>query len=62
MVVIDRMRSVTVLGATGSVGQSTIDLLRRNPDSFDVRVLTANRNAGQLARQARDLRADLAVV
>lgn len=56
------MRSVTVLGSTGSVGQSTVDLLKRNPDAFDVRVLTANRNVELLAEQARGLKAATAVV
>jgi 1-deoxy-D-xylulose-5-phosphate reductoisomerase len=49
------MRRVTILGATGSVGQSTVDLLQRNPDAFAVEALTANRNAALLARQARAL-------
>ncbi|MEM7444574.1 MAG: 1-deoxy-D-xylulose-5-phosphate reductoisomerase [Pseudomonadota bacterium] len=53
---------MTVLGSTGSVGQSTIDLLRRNPDRFDVRVLTANNNAELLAQQAMELGAQMAVV
>ncbi|MEO1223230.1 MAG: 1-deoxy-D-xylulose-5-phosphate reductoisomerase [Pseudomonadota bacterium] len=56
------MRSVTVLGSTGSVGQSTVDLLKRNPQAFDVRVLTANRNVELLAEQARDLKVETAVV
>jgi len=56
------MRSVTVLGSTGSVGRSTVDLLKRNPDAFDVRVLTANRNVELLAEQARGLKAATAVV
>ena len=38
------MRSVTILGSTGSIGQNTIDLLQRNPDAFRVEALTANRN------------------
>ncbi|HXC90180.1 MAG TPA: 1-deoxy-D-xylulose-5-phosphate reductoisomerase [Stellaceae bacterium] len=49
------MRRVTILGATGSVGQSTVDLLQRNRDAFAVEALTANRNAALLARQARAL-------
>lgn len=62
MVVTGQRRSVTVLGSTGSVGQSTVDLLKRNPDRFDVQVLTANRNADLLADQARELGVRLAVV
>lgn len=55
-------RRVTVLGSTGSVGTQTIDLISRAPDAFDVVALTAARNVDLLARQARDLRAELAVV
>jgi 1-deoxy-D-xylulose-5-phosphate reductoisomerase len=55
-------RRVTILGSTGSVGQSAVDLLLRNPDGFEVEALTANRNPGRLAEQARALRARFAVV
>jgi 1-deoxy-D-xylulose-5-phosphate reductoisomerase len=55
-------RRVTILGATGSVGQSTIDLLVRNPKDFAVEALTANRNAALLAEQARALNARFAAI
>jgi len=55
-------RRVTVLGSTGSIGQSTIDLLKRNPKSFTVEALTANHNAALLAEQARALRARFAAI
>ena len=58
----DGPRRVTILGSTGSVGQSTVDLLLRNPDGFEVEALTANRNPERLAKQARALRARFAVV
>src|SRR5437762_9940608 len=55
-------RRVTVLGSTGSIGQSTIDLLKRNPKSFTVEALTANHNAALLAEQARALGARFAAI
>lgn len=55
-------RRVTILGSTGSVGCSTIDLIGRNPQDFQVAALTANRSVKELAEQARRLRAELAVV
>ncbi len=58
----DQKRKVSILGSTGSVGQSTIDLIERNPESFEVVALTANGNAKTLAEQARRLGAKLAVV
>jgi len=58
----ERPRRVTILGSTGSIGQSTIDLLRRNPDEFMVEALTANRNVALLAEQAKMLGARYAAV
>lgn len=55
-------RTVAVLGATGSIGASTIDLLKRNPERFRVEALCANRNVESLARSARELRARFAAV
>lgn len=42
-------RKVTVLGATGSIGESTLDLIGRTPERFDVVALTAGKNAEKLA-------------
>lgn len=55
-------RSVTILGSTGSVGRSTIDLIQGHRGSFTVKALTANKNVELLAKQARDLRAETAVI
>jgi len=55
-------RSVTILGSTGSVGCSTLDLIERQPEAFAVEALTANGSAERLAEQARRVRAKLAVV
>ncbi|MBJ6121181.1 1-deoxy-D-xylulose-5-phosphate reductoisomerase [Sphingomonas mollis] len=56
------MRTVTILGATGSVGTSTLDLIEREPDKFRVRALTANCDVAKLAAAARRTGAELAVV
>ncbi|HEY9039207.1 MAG TPA: 1-deoxy-D-xylulose-5-phosphate reductoisomerase [Roseovarius sp.] len=55
------MRRVTILGATGSIGQNTLDLIRRAPDEFQVVALTGGRNIAQLAADAREFRAAIAV-
>jgi len=55
-------RSVTILGATGSIGASTIDLLKRNPLRYRVEAVSANRNGRALARIARELDARFAAV
>ena len=54
------VRTVTVLGSTGSVGTSTIDLLAANPGRYRVHALVGGRNAALLAEQAIRLRAALA--
>jgi 1-deoxy-D-xylulose-5-phosphate reductoisomerase len=55
-------KRVSVLGATGSVGQSTLDVIGRNPHLFEVVALTANGNARALAELAVRHRARLAVL
>lgn len=52
------MIGVAVLGSTGSIGESTLDVLARHPDRFRVVALAANRNAARLAQQAIEWRPD----
>ncbi|KQZ02476.1 1-deoxy-D-xylulose 5-phosphate reductoisomerase [Pseudolabrys sp. Root1462] len=56
------VRSVSVFGATGSIGASTIDLIKRSPERFRVEVVTAHRNVQALARIAREVGARMAVL
>lgn len=56
------VKSVSVLGSTGSVGTQTIDLLLAEPDRYRVLALVAGRNTNLLAAQARRLRARRAVI
>src|SRR5271165_4240967 len=62
MVMTGTPRSLTVLGSTGSVGCSTLDLVVRAPERFTVEALTAGRNVKLLAEQAKAVRAKLAVI
>lgn len=55
-------RSVVVLGSTGSVGVSTLDLLAQSGDEIEIRALTAGRNVADLARQALRWRPAVAVI
>ena len=55
-------RRVTILGSTGSVGCSTIDLIERDREGYVVEALTANRNVSSLADQSRRLKPRLAVI
>lgn len=54
-------KSVTILGSTGSIGKSTVDIIRRYPDKYRVVALTGNKNVALLAEQAKMLRAEVAV-
>ena len=55
-------RTITILGATGSVGKSTLDLVERDPDQFDVVALTASSKVEELAAAARRTGARMAVI
>lgn len=55
------MRRISVFGATGSIGQSTLDLIGRAPERYDVVALTGGRNIGRLAADACRFGADVAV-
>ncbi|KAA9015906.1 1-deoxy-D-xylulose-5-phosphate reductoisomerase [Sphingobium limneticum] len=56
------MKSVSIFGATGSVGLSTLDLIRREPDAYKVVALTANSDVDGLAAQAKATGAQIAVI
>lgn len=56
------MKTVSVFGATGSIGQNTLDLIKRDPDQYDVVALTGGRNVALLAQEALTLKADVAVI
>lgn len=58
----DAPRSVTILGATGSIGASTVDLIKRNPTRFRVEAVASGRNVAALALVAREIGARIAVV
>ena len=55
------MRKISIFGATGSIGQSTIDLIKRAPSAYEVVALTGGRNIAQLSADAITLGAELAV-
>ncbi len=55
-------KSITVLGSTGSIGKSTLDLLKFHADKFDVVALTANKNADLLIEQALQFKPKLVAI
>ncbi|WP_438975184.1 1-deoxy-D-xylulose-5-phosphate reductoisomerase [Roseicyclus sp.] len=55
------MRSISIFGATGSIGQNTVDLIARAPDAYRVVALTGGANIAKLAQDAIRLKAEIAV-
>jgi len=55
-------RRIAILGSTGSIGVQALDVIRQNPDIFEVVVLTANKNADLLIHQAKEFRPDTVVI
>ncbi len=55
------MRRISVFGATGSIGQSTLDLIGRDREAYHVVALSGGRNIARLARDARSFGAEIAV-
>ena len=56
------MRNITILGATGSIGASALDVIARHPQSFHVHAVTAQSNVSELADIAARVEADVAVI
>ena len=56
------MKNIAILGATGSIGSSTLEVVRNNPDKLRVRALTGGKKWQQLAKQALEFKPDLAVI
>lgn len=54
------MRSISILGSTGSIGKQALDVVRMHPDRFRVAALTANSSAQALFEQVREFRPALA--
>ena len=53
---------IALLGSTGSIGVQTLDIVRENPEQFEITALVANRNWEQLAQQAIEFDADCVVI
>ena len=56
------MQSITLLGATGSIGVSTLDVVARHPDRYRIYALTAHTRVAELAMQCEQFRPAFAVV
>ena len=57
-----KKRKIAILGSTGSIGTQTLDVVRHNPDLFEVEMISARTNAALLAQQAREFDVNNAVI
>ncbi len=55
-------KTVSILGSTGSIGTSTLDILSRNQDDYELVAVTANKNVSLLVEQCKEFRPQLAVI
>ena len=55
------MKRLSIFGATGSIGQSTLDLIRRERENYQIVALTGAHNIDDLARDALEFRPDCVV-
>ena len=55
-------KQLAILGSTGSIGTQTLDVVRKNPELFEVYAITANNNAELLIRQAREFQPEVVVI
>ncbi len=58
----ESIKTVSVLGSTGSIGRTAINLIKAHPDRYRITVLTANNNVEELIKQALEIRPDWAVI
>ncbi|MBL7889752.1 MAG: 1-deoxy-D-xylulose-5-phosphate reductoisomerase [Bacteroidia bacterium] len=58
----EKIKNIAVLGSTGSIGTQALDVIRANPGSFVVEVLTANGNADLLIKQALEFNPNTVVI
>ncbi len=56
------MKSISILGATGSIGQSTLDVISRHPDKFRLFAVTANTQVDKMAQICRQFQPEVAVM
>ena len=55
-------KKIAILGSTGSIGQSTLEVIKKNKKEFDVILLTANNNYKKLIKQAKEFKVKNVVI
>ena len=55
-------KRIAILGSTGSIGKSTLEVIKKNQKNFEVVLLTANKNYKKLIQQAREFKAKYVLI
>jgi len=58
----EKKKNIAILGSTGSIGTQTLDVVKNNPDLFDIEVITANNNAELLIKQAIEFQPNFVII
>ena len=56
------IKKIAILGSTGSIGKSTLEVIKRDKKNFDVVLLTANNNYKKLIKQAKEFKAKKVII
>jgi len=56
------IKKIAILGSTGSIGMQTLDVVRNNPDRFEVYAISANRSVKKLIEQAREFHPEMVCI
>jgi len=57
-----QQKKIAILGSTGSIGTQTLDVVRNNPDRFEVYAISANRSVDKLIEQAREFKPEMVCI
>ena len=55
-------KNIAILGSTGSIGKSTLEVVRNNPEYFNIICITANKNIFELAKQVNEFKPKYAYI
>ena len=55
-------KKIAILGSTGSIGRSTLEVIKKDKNNFEIILLTANNNYKKLIQQAREFRAKNVII
>ena len=49
-------KNIVILGSTGSIGQNTLNIIKKDKKNFDIKLLSTNKNVSEIIRQAKEFK------